>query len=235
MKARYYLLGCLALAACDQATQLETAGPVVVNFAQPFPANAPDLPGFQRRDWGRYTTLDDTTNLVVLGEKVLVSKYFDATTDVDGVLLDSLRIPRRTGSGLSSTQLRYRVQMLAADSFRLRLETSDTLLNFAGPQAPRLRYYRGHYYTSTPSRQDSTKWTVRRLAVAKGHITQQLFNPDSLRVQALDPASIQRRRANGQLLITLAPQSRQAVGQVSSYAGLWLDVPTAGPVATLAE
>ena len=229
MKARYYLLGCLALTACDEATQLETTGPVAVNFTQPFPVNAPDLPGFLPRDQGLYTAPDDTSNRVVLGKKVLISKHYDAS-DVAGAQLDSLHIPHRTGSGLSRTRLRYRVQALAADSFRLRLETQDTLLDLAGPQAPRLRYHQGYYYTSTPSRLDSTKWTVRRLAVAHGHLTRQLFNPDSLRVQALDPAVVQRRRANGQLLISLAPQSRRAIEQVSSYAGLWLDFPVSNPI-----
>ena len=234
MKAQYYLLGCLALAACDNASQLETSGPVVVNFTQPFPATAPDLPGFLPRDRGQYTALDDTSRAVLLGEEALIEKYV-GTMVAAGAQLDSLRIPHRTGRGLSLAGLRYSVQTLSPDSFKLRVETLDTLLNFTGPQAPKLRYYQGYYYTSRPSRQDSTKWTVRRLAVINGHITQQLFNPDSLRVQALDPASVQRHRTHGQLVFTLSPQSRRAIGQVSSYAGLWLDLPTSGPVEDKAE
>jgi hypothetical protein len=234
MKARYYLLGFLVLAGCDEATQLEMAGPVVVNFAQPFPASAPDLPGFLPRDWGRYATPGDTGSTIALSKKALINTCF-AVADVAGAQLDSLHIARRSGSGLSPARLHYHVQALATDSFRLRLETQDTLLNFAGPRAPRLRYYLGYYYTSTPSRQDSTKWTVRRLAVANGRLTQQLFNPDSLRVQTLDPTTVQRQRTNGQLVFTLAPQSRRAIAQVSSYAGLWLNLPTAGPVETTAE
>ncbi len=234
MKARYYLLVCLALAACDDATQLETAGPVVVNFIQPFPATAPNLPGFLPHDWGRYIALNDTGKIFILGEKTLIKRYFGAT-DVDGKQLDILHISRQTSSGLSPEGIHYSVRPLAADSFRLRIEVLDTLLNFAGPQAPILRYYQGYYYTSTPSRQDSTKWTVRRLAVANGHITQQLFNPDSLRMQALEPAMVQRQRTRGQLVFTLSPQARRAVGQVSSYAGLWLDLPASGPVAVQAE
>jgi hypothetical protein len=218
MKARYYLLACLALTACDGVD------PVVVNFTQPFPANTPDLPGFLPRDRGQYTALNDTSKTVVVGEKVLISKCFDVI-DVTGAQLDALRIPRRSGSGLGLAQRRY----------RLRLETPDTLLNFTGPQAPRLRRYRGYYYMSTPSLQDSTKWTVRRLAVSKGRITQQLVNPDSLRMRALEPAIRQQRRARGQLVITLAPQSRRAIRQVSSYAGLWLDLPPSNPTETLLE
>lgn len=49
MKAHYYLLSCLALAACD------AQGPhVVVYFDQPFPASASDLPGFLPRHRERY-------------------------------------------------------------------------------------------------------------------------------------------------------------------------------------
>jgi hypothetical protein len=228
MKARYYLLGCLALAACDAVTEIETAGPVVVSFSQPFPANCPDLPGFLPRHRGQYPALTDTGKVFVVGEKALVKKYFGAT-DVNGQQLDILHIPRQASSGLSSEGTRYQVQPLAADSFRLRIEVRDTLLDFTHAQAPRLRYYQGYYYTSAPSRQDSTKWMVRRLAVVGGHLTRQLFNPDSLRVRALDPKMIQQRRTNGQLLITLSPQSRRAIGQVSGYAGLWLDLPAAGP------
>jgi hypothetical protein len=230
MKARYYVLGCLALAACDDgATRLETAGPVVVNFTQPFPAGSPDLPGFLPRDQGRYTALGDTSKKVIVAANALLSRYF-VRSDVAGAQLDSLRIPRRTGSGFRPMQLRYRVQALAADSFRLNLEMQDTLLAFTGAKAPRLRRYRGYYYTSAPSPQDSSKWTVRRLAVANGYIARQLFNPDSLRLRALDSATVRQQHAKGQLVVTLAPQSRRAIEQVSSYAGLWLDFPLSNPI-----
>jgi hypothetical protein len=224
MKARHYLLGCLALTACDATTQLEISGPVVVSFAQPFPANVPDLPGFLPRDWGRYATPADTGSVFVLSENALVTRYA-AVGNVAGGQLDSLGLPRHAWSGRGPDGLHYRVITLAADSFRLQAQLSDTVLDFTGPRAPRLRYYHGYYYTSTPAYHDSTKWTVRRLAVANGRLTQQLFNPDSLRVRALDPAAVQQRRAGGQLFITLSPQSRRAIGQVSSYGGLWLDMP----------
>jgi hypothetical protein len=234
MKAHYYLFGCLALAACDEATQLETAGPVVVNFSQPFPAHLPDLPGFLPRDRGRYAVPGDTGRVVVLEERALVNNYF-TLADVAGKQLEALHIGPHASSGLASSRLRYQVQAIGPDSFRLRLETRDTLLNFSGLRAPHLRYYKGYYYTSTPSYQDSAKWTVRRLAVANGHLTQQLFNPDSLRVRALDPTIVQQKRRRGQLILTLSPQSRRAIGQVSSYAGLWLDLPTADPTEATAE
>lgn len=224
MKARHLLLGCLALAGCDATTQLEIAGPVVVSFDQPFPADAPDLPGFLPRDWGRYTDLADTSRVFELGETSLAARY-SAVESLSRVQLDSLRLPCRAWSGLSPDGVRYRVTPLAADSFRLQTQAIVKVLDLARSPAPKLRYYRGYYYTSTPAYLDSTKWTVRRVAVARGRIIQQLFNPDSLRVRALDPATVRQQRGGGQLLITLAPHSRRAIGQVSSYAGLWLDVP----------
>ncbi len=223
MKARYYLLGCLALASCG-APDLETAGPVVVSFDQPFPANAPDLPGFLPRDWGQYTTPGDTSNVFVVSAQALVGRSI-GTAHVGGALLDSLGLPHRRWGGLAPDGLRYHVTPLAADSFQLQVQKLDTVLRLQPAQPLHLRHYRGYYYTSTPSRRDSTQWTVRRLSFAEGHITQQLFNPDSLRVRALDPATVRQRYAKGQLLITISPQSRRDVGQVSSYAGLWLDKP----------
>lgn len=234
MKARYYLLGCLALAACDDGYHQEVMEPVVVYFAQPFPASAPDLPGFLPRDRRQYTLPDDTARVFGLSEKALTVRYSE-TMDVRGSLLDSFKLSRQPGSGLALGGLRYRVRALAADSFRLRAETLDTLLNLAGPRPTRLRRYQGWYYISMPAYLDSTKWVVQRLAVANGHLTRQLFNPDSLRVQALDPATVQRRRTDGQLIITLAPQSRRAIGQVSSYAGLWLDLPASRAVEATVE
>ncbi len=120
MKARYYLLGCLALPACDEASQLETAGPVFVNFAQPFPASMPDLPGFLPRDRGQCAAPGDTGSVFVLAEKALVHRYA-SRAEVAGAELDSLRIPRRAGSGVSPHGQPYSVQRQGADSFRLRL------------------------------------------------------------------------------------------------------------------
>ena len=219
MKARYYLLGCLALAGCD-AQQLEEAEPVVVYFAEPFPANAPDLSGFLPHDCQQYTAVGDTERVFRVSAKVLTASYVESL-NLRGALLDSARLPRRPGQG--------QVQALAADSFRLRAETLDTLLNLAGPQRTRLRRYRGVYYISTPAYLDSTKWVVRRISLADRHITWQLFNPDSLRVRALAPGIVQQRRAKGQLRLTLVPQARWAIRQVAGYAGLWLNVPLTGP------
>jgi len=236
MKARYYLLGCVvALAACDATTQLEIAGPVVVSFAQPFPANVPDLPGFLPRDCKAYAVHPDSSQEFLLCAKALLLMRESWSDGYTGEWVDSMHLARRQGSTRTHDGMRYSVLNVGpgGGSYWVHTEAYDTLVSLRGPRAPRLRYRNGWYYLSTPAVLDSTKWTVRRLAVANGRITQQLFNPDSLRVRALDPATVQQRRAGAQLFITLSPQSRRAIGQVSSYGGLWLDMPAvaARPVA----
>jgi hypothetical protein len=122
------------------------------------------------------------------------------------------------------------------NAYWVRTESFYPQIRLTGPHAPRLRYYRGWYYLSAPAINDSTKWTVRRLGVGTGYLVRQFFNPDSLRVRALDPANRRQQRTGAQLVITLSPQSRRAIRQVSSYGGLWLDMPTAShPVVMRAE
>jgi hypothetical protein len=231
MKACHLLLGCLALAACDATTQLETAGPVVVSFDQPFPANVPDLPGFLPRDCKAYAVHPDSSEEFLICAKALLIMRESWSDDYAGEWVDSMHLARRLGSSRAHDGMRYSVLHVGpgGSSYWVHAEAYDTLVSLRGPRAPRLRYSRGWYYLSTPALLDSTKWTVRRLAVANGRLTQQLFNPDSLRVRALAPTIVQQRRANGQLLITLSPQSRRAIGQVSSYGGLWLAMPVARP------
>jgi len=218
MKACYYLLGCLALAACDaQEPQ------VSVNFDQPFPAGEADLTGFLPRDRQRYAVSWDANRRLIIGEKVLLQSRVDVG-DFSGAFLDSAGIPRRPGLNTGRTGQLYKVQVLAADSFRVRTEGYDTLLNLNSLHPHKLRRYRGWYYVSTSAPDDSTKWEIQRLGIVDGKVVQQVFNPDSLRIQALDPAIVQRRHYKGKLIITLSPQSRQAAKQVSSYAGLWLNM-----------
>jgi hypothetical protein len=216
MKARYCLLGCLALTACDAQEP-----PVVVNFAQPFPADAPDLPGFLPRHRGRYPVPSNIERTTTITAKAVLQDFY-ATGRYAGFVLDSLGIPRRRGRYLGPTGSYYEVQAIVADSFQVREESRDTLLSLTGPGNYKLRHYRGWYYFSTPTTDDSTKWDVQRVGVVAGEVVHQIFNPDSLRILALDPTTVQRHHSKGQLIITLAPKSRSATSQVTSYSGLWL-------------
>lgn len=217
MKARHYLLGCLALAACDAQEPR-----VVVNFDQPFPAGAPDLAGFLPRQCGRHFEQgQDSSRTLLVSQKSLVESHFELAK-LPGTWLDSMGVPRQLGSYWGRDGFRYQVQTLAADSFRVRVEVYDTLLNLSSQPAPRLRRHRGWYYVSRPHPEDSAKWEVQRLGILKGRVVWQLPNPDSLRIRVLDPATVQQRRKTDQLFFTLTPQSRRAIWQVNSYDGLWL-------------
>ena len=218
MNARYYLLGCLALAACDMQEPQ-----VVVNFDQPFPVGAPDLPGFLPRHRKPYTLLGDSGRRAILSAKALVEPNF-YTDDFTGEWLDSMRLARQPGTSRGRDGVRYTVLgPTGTGGFRVRAEAYDTLLSLLGSPLYKLRHYRGCYYLNSPAAEDSTKWTVQRLLLSHGQIAQQLFNPDSLRILALDPAIVQRHHCQSKLIITLAPQSRPAIKQVSSYDGLWLN------------
>jgi hypothetical protein len=217
MKARHYLLGCLALAACDAQKPR-----VVVNFDQPFPAGTSDLAGFLPRHRGRYSEQgQDSSRIVLVSQKALVESHFELAK-LPGTWLDSMGVPRQLGSYWGRDGFRYQVRALATDSFQVRVEIYDTLLNLSSRPAPKLRRHRGWYYVSRPHPEDSTKWEVQRLGMRKGQIVWQLPNPDSLRIRALDPATVQQRRKAGQLLFTLSTQSRRTSWQVNSYDGLWL-------------
>lgn len=69
---------------------------------------------------------------------------------------------------------------------------------------------------------DGATWTVQRMAVVDQQFFLQRFNPDSLRIQALDPATVRQRRVNGNLIFTLDPSPGRATRQVDGYDGLWL-------------
>ncbi len=198
---------------------LASCGPEVeVNFAHPFPRNAPDLSGFPSRYQGLYVAAEDTGRTLLVGNRQVVQRRFHSRV-ATARQLDSLGLPPRSFQGRGLDGQRYDVQAMLRDSFRLRWEQRDTLVAL-GPGV-KLRRYRGWYYLSAPNSNGAT-WTVQRLAVVGQQFFLQRFNPDSLRIQALDPATVRQRRANGNLIFTLDPSPGRATWQVDGYDGLWL-------------
>jgi len=206
------------LAGCEP--QLESAEPQVeVRFAQPFPAKVPNLLKFPAGIQGRYATATDATAYLSINDQLMErcrAYRFIITTHQ----FDSLNLPSPVAPGRGPHGEGWHVQAVGADSVRLRWEERDTLAAL-GPRA-KLRRYRGWYYLSTPSTTDSTAWTVQRLVVMDGRFLLQSFNPDTLRIRALDPAAMQLSRADRRLIYTLNPDSGRATRQVSGYDGLWL-------------
>jgi hypothetical protein len=198
------------LAACDQAS-------VEVDFAAPFPASATDLTGFAPRHWGHYVATSDTSETLLVNNRALVRQQWQ-TWPVAVKQLDSLSLPHRAGPGLLHGQ-RFQLRALAADSFQLSWQESDTV--FALRKGTQLRRYKGWYYLNFPDEATPGRWQVQRLAVAGKQLTWQTFNPDSLRLRALDTSAIRLRREPQHLFFTLQPQTGHATRQLNGYAGLW--------------
>ncbi|MFD1468465.1 hypothetical protein ACFQ48_09530 [Hymenobacter caeli] len=134
--------------------------------------------------------------------------------------LDSMGLSPRADQGQGPSGVGYQVQAVGADSARLRWQEQDTLAAL-GPRT-KLRRYQRRYYLSTAGPADSTAWTVQRRAAADGRFSLQGFNPDTLRIRALDPATVRLRRNQGTLYFTLDPRPGRATRQVHGYDGLWL-------------
>lgn len=192
---------------------------VTVEFAEPFPADAADLPGFAAHHQGRYQSATDTTEALLLGRQQLVLQQWQSWR-LTGRQLDSLALPHRTGRGWLQSQP-YRVQALAADSFCLSWQRTDTLLRAGTGQPTRLRQYQGWYYLSEPDPAATGHWQVQRLAVAGRHLIRQALSPDSLRLRALDPAALELHREPHTLRFVVRPRGGHARHQLGRYTGLW--------------
>jgi hypothetical protein len=208
-----YLVLAGLLASCEQS-------PVEVHFAQPFPVAAPDIAGFLPRDQGQYVATDDTAATLCVESQRLVARRREVLS-TSPAILDLLGLPHRAGVGKGRDGQAYQVRALAADSFQLRWTSCDTLLELRRQPHVLLRRYQGWYYVSKPTA-NSGKWTVERIAINKGQLYWQQFNPDSLRIGALDSSTVHVERAASHLLFTLSPVSGRATRQVSRYAGLWV-------------
>lgn len=189
-----------------------------VDFARPFPANAPDLREFPAWWQGQYVAVNDTALHLSISPRLLVSQRFLSLV-VTARQLDSMGLPPHLTRGRDPNGAGYQVQAAGADSARLRWEERDTLAAL-GPRT-KLRRYHNLCYLNT-STADSTTWAVQRLTVVDGRFSLQKFNPDTLRIRALGPATVQLRRKQGSLFFTLDPRPGRATRQVHSYDGLWL-------------
>jgi hypothetical protein len=194
--------------------------PVEVAFQTPFPTGNANLGCFRPRDQNRYYSASDTTETLTLGPTTLVRQQW-LTEKVSAKQLDSLGLPHRVGQWSTRLRLR-RTGSLAADSFLLEQRLLDTLFVVGGRQKGVLRRHQGWYYLSTPNASEPAQWHVARLAVDGPSLQLQDFNPDSLRIRALDTSAVRLRREPPRLLFIIRPTSRRATHQVSSYAGLWL-------------
>lgn len=196
---------------------------VTVRFAQPFPAAAPDLQAFPVRDQGHYSTEVDSTQQLIVTPGALLNLR-SIRLQVSRRQWDSLARahPECVAHWLTGSSPLYRITPASPDSLWLSYQERGTLLSLRRPAGSHLRRYRGRYYLSTPASEDSTQWQVRRLTLLGDHYAWASFNPDSLRLRALAPATVQLRRRAGRLFFTLNPAAGPTTRQVHGYAGLWL-------------
>lgn len=214
-KLCYQLFSCLAGALLATACEPPT---VQVSFAQPFPVGTAPAGAFARADQGQYQAVGDTTASLLIGPKWLLERRFSTDT-LRTEQLDSLGLLRRVGLGYDSQGRAYQLWPLGDNSFRLRWERRDTLASLLGNSHTQVRRYHGWYYLNTPV---AGQWQVERIGKVGGRFCLQYFNPDSLRVRALQVQMVQLARDSGRLLFMLSPQPGLQSRQVHRYAGLWL-------------
>ncbi|MBO2009939.1 hypothetical protein [Hymenobacter negativus] len=201
------LVGSLVFTACDEGLQ--------VRFAEPFPAQAADLLEFPARHQAVYTA-DDSTTSVCIGRTAVWRQELRNMT----FKRDSLHHVRADTTYAENGQLHYLKLMddgLVRDSWL----ATDTLFSLRGADAGKLRRFQGRYYLNERDT-DADNWRVQRLEIDGPHLSWQKFGTDTLRLLALDAATIRYRRENGALTsILLTPASGAQTRRVGRYAGLW--------------
>ena len=216
MKAAIYLragglLGAgLLLAACD--------GGVVVDFAAPFPAARADMPAFPARHQAVYTAADSTTSLCVGPRAVWQQELRHEMRSRRQ--LDSL--PHRLSADSTyqeSSGRRHYLRLVGADSVRDSWLECDTVFTLLGTNPGRLRRFQGQYYLSSPD--ETGNWWVQRLEIAGPQLVWQTLGQDTLRLRALDAATVQRRREKNYTAFHLTPAPGPQMRRVGRYAGLW--------------
>ena len=68
---------------------------------------------------------------------------------------------------------------------------------------------------------DAGEWQVQRLTITGRRLLWQTLGQDTLRLLALDAATVRRQPRSGAATFRLAPAAGQQTRRVGSYAGLW--------------
>lgn len=195
----------------------------MVTFAQRFPAQRPDLPVFPPRLRGRFLALDSGRTLVISPTELIEGrrehrKYRRAEFEAL-----AQRPPQVAQAPRGPANERPEVRALGRDSGRESWWNRDTIFSLGGAGGGRLRQFQGRYYLS---RDVSTgpghpSWLVQRLEIDGRRLSWQTLGQDTLRLRALDPASVRRRREAGACGYGLLPAPGPQTRRVGRYAGLW--------------
>ena len=177
------------------------------------------MQGFPTRHLGVYTATDSSKSLCV-GPTAVWRQELEHRTRTRHQL-DSLHLPLRADSAYQEKngQLHY-LRLMANGKVRDSWLRCDTIFSLVGADAGQLRRLQGRYYLSTPYRNDGS-WQVQRLDIAGRHLTWETLGQDTLRLKALDPASVQREVGKGVIYFHLTPEPGRQTRRMGRYDGLW--------------
>jgi hypothetical protein len=201
----------LLLTACDEGLE--------VRFAQPFPAQVDDMAVFPVRNRAVYTAKDSSKSLCI--GRTAVWRQELQTQLLSRHQLGLANHQLRTDSTYEQDGRLHSLRLIGRDSVRDSWLWTDTIFTLAGPDAGKLRRFQGRYYLNIPT-DSGNKWKVERLEIDGWRVSWQTFGKDTLRLLALDPATVHYRRQNGALTsFQLTPAPGAQTRRVGHYAGLW--------------
>lgn len=202
----------LLMMACDNGLE--------VRFAQPFPSEMTDIPVFPARHRAVYTAVDSGKSLCIgrtaVWRQELQQRVFSRSQ------LDSARRQLQVDSTYAEKDgtLHY-LKWVSRDSVRDSWLWTDTIFTLTGSEPGGLRRFQGRYYLNTPA-EDDEKWKVQRLEIDGSRLSWQTFTTDTLRLLALNPATVRYHREHGALTsFQIVPAPGQQTRRVGRYAGLW--------------
>lgn len=113
------------------------------------------------------------------------------------------------------------LKRVGRDSVRDSRLWTDTIFTLTAAAPGVLRRFQGRYYLSTPT-DGGDHWKVQRLDIDGSRLNWQTFGTDTLRLLALDPATVRYHREHGALTsFELTPASGVQTRRLDRYAGLW--------------
>ena len=175
--------------------------------------------GFPVRHLGVYTAADSSTSLCIGPTAVWQQEL--RQWKLSRHRLDSLPCHFATDSTYQDALGRlHHLHLVGTDSLRDTWLEQDTIFNLAGSRAGHLRKFQGRYYLNTPET-DAGEWQVQRLTITGRRLLWQTLGQDTLRLLALDAATVRRQLRSGAATFRLAPAAGQQTRRVGSYAGLW--------------
>ncbi len=201
----------LLLTACDEGLE--------VRFAQPFPAQAADMAVFPARDRAVYTAQDSSKSLCI--GRTAVWRQELQTQLLSRHELELAKHRLRADSTYEQDGHLHSLRLMGRDSVRDSWLWTDTIFTLTGPDAGKLRRFQGRYYLNQPT-DSGNKWRVERLEIDGWCVRWQTFGKDTLRLLALEPATVHYQRQHGALTsFKLTPEPGAQMRRVGRYAGLW--------------